>query len=134
MRSIGDDQSRWIFLITAANTFSRPGEIPFEARFSPEMAGIGGLNTDPYLGDPPIGRIRRLYVAPNFRRLGSNESLMCFRQILGNGRNYTLFSEMMQSGDERHSCCEAETHLIQADLLQEVDLRQSFRSQSRQRR
>ena len=29
-----------------------------------------GLNVDPYLDDPTVGRIRHLYVLPSFRRSG----------------------------------------------------------------
>lgn len=39
-------------------------------------AGIVGLNIDPYLQDPTVGRLRRLYVAPEFRRHGIGRQLV----------------------------------------------------------
>lgn len=38
--------------------------------------GIVGLNVDPYLDDPAIGRVRRLYVDPAFRRAGVGRKLV----------------------------------------------------------
>jgi GNAT superfamily N-acetyltransferase len=55
---------------TGANRFARPGEVLFEARRRGQLVGICGLNRDPYLGSATAGRVRRLYVAPEARRLG----------------------------------------------------------------
>lgn len=40
------------------------------------LIGIGGLNRDPYIEDPTIGRVRHVFVASNFRRSGVGEALL----------------------------------------------------------
>ncbi|WNS76255.1 GNAT family N-acetyltransferase [Bacillus sp. DTU_2020_1000418_1_SI_GHA_SEK_038] len=40
------------------------------------LIAIGGLNNDPYSNDPKIGRLRRFYVASNFRRSGVGTLLL----------------------------------------------------------
>jgi GNAT superfamily N-acetyltransferase len=56
--------------VSGANRFAAPGEVLFEARHRGRLAGVCGLNRDPYLDQATAGRIRRLYVAPEARRLG----------------------------------------------------------------
>jgi GNAT superfamily N-acetyltransferase len=58
------------------NQFSRPGEGLFEVRIQAEIAGVGGLNVDPYVGDLSVGRVRHLYVATSLRRLGIGSALL----------------------------------------------------------
>lgn len=58
------------------NTFSKEGEALFEARMNGSLVGIGGLNRDPYINKPRVGRVRRLYVDPDFRRAGVATLLM----------------------------------------------------------
>ena len=53
-----------------SNRFDRPGEALIEARSGGLLVGIGGINVDPYLDDPAVGRIRHLYVDPAFRGQG----------------------------------------------------------------
>ncbi len=65
---------------TGANRFARPGEVLFEARRRGHLVGICGLNRDPYLDPGSAGRVRRLYVAPEARRLGIARRLV--RQVL----------------------------------------------------
>ena len=55
---------------SGANCFALPGEALFQARHQGRLIGICGLNRDPYAGQPSEGRVRRLYVAPDARRLG----------------------------------------------------------------
>lgn len=50
-----------------SNRFDKPGEALVEARSGGFLVGIGGINVDPYLDDPNVGRIRHLYVDPAFR-------------------------------------------------------------------
>jgi 8-oxo-dGTP pyrophosphatase MutT (NUDIX family)/GNAT superfamily N-acetyltransferase len=50
--------------------FTRPGEVLLAARIDGQLAGLCGLNVDPYLEDASTGRIRHLYVARRRRRTG----------------------------------------------------------------
>ena len=58
------------------NRFSAPGEALFVAR-SPEgqLCGVCGLNRDPFLLEPSVGRLRHLYVTPAHRRKGVGAAL-----------------------------------------------------------
>jgi GNAT superfamily N-acetyltransferase len=59
-----------------SNRFDRPGELALQARLGDKLVGVGGLNRDPYLDDPVVGRIRHLYVSPDARRQGVGRSLV----------------------------------------------------------
>ena len=59
-----------------ANRFDRPGEALFAARLEQQLAGVCGLNIDPYAGSERVGRLRHLYVQPTFRRLGVGRQLV----------------------------------------------------------
>lgn len=50
------------------NRFDRPGEAFFLATVDVATVGMCGLNVDPYLDEPNVGRLRHLYVLPIFRR------------------------------------------------------------------
>lgn len=52
-----------------SNRFDRPGEVALEARLDSRLVGVGGLNCDPYLDDPGVGRVRHVYVSPDARGL-----------------------------------------------------------------
>jgi len=52
------------------NDFSKKGEILFGIFISNLCIGIGGLNVDPYIKDPSVGRIRHVYISQNHRRKG----------------------------------------------------------------
>ena len=42
-----------------------------------KLAGVGGLTSDPYLGaEPEVGRLRHLYVLPQYRRQGVGQKLV----------------------------------------------------------
>lgn len=58
------------------NRFSEPGEALYEARIDGRLVGVCGLNLDPYVEDATSGRLRRLYVLPEFRRRGVGRSLV----------------------------------------------------------
>ena len=59
-----------------ANRFDRPGEALFGASMAGRLVGVCGLNVDPYVGDPRIGRVRHLYVLTACRRHGVGRQLV----------------------------------------------------------
>jgi GNAT superfamily N-acetyltransferase len=61
---------------TGANRFSAPGEGLFVAEVGTAVVGVCGLTVDPFAGDPTVGRVRHLYVAPSFRRAGVGSELV----------------------------------------------------------
>lgn len=52
------------------NRFGAKNEVWLTALRGGFVVGFGGLNIDPYAGDPTVGRLRRLYVLPLHRRMG----------------------------------------------------------------
>lgn len=63
--------------LDGTNRFDRPGEgffLAFADRGT--VVGMGGLNIDPFLSDPTVGRLRHLFVAPEHRRLGVGRRLV----------------------------------------------------------
>jgi ribosomal protein S18 acetylase RimI-like enzyme len=48
----------------------------FVARVGDDVVGVCGLNVDPYVDDPTIGRVRHLYVLVRRRRSGIGEQLV----------------------------------------------------------
>jgi GNAT superfamily N-acetyltransferase len=62
--------------LSGANTFSKQGERLCAALNDQQVIAIGGLNVDPYYDSPSLGRIRHLYVHPDFRRGGVGARLM----------------------------------------------------------
>ncbi len=60
---------------TEANTFTRRGEALFGAAQDGKLVGIGGLNIDPYFDEPDVGRLRHLYVHPDYRCIGVGRRL-----------------------------------------------------------
>jgi ribosomal protein S18 acetylase RimI-like enzyme len=61
---------------TGANRFEKPGELLLGAFHGERLVGVGGLNLDPFAGDPRVGRIRRVYVLTEFRGRGIGRKLM----------------------------------------------------------
>lgn len=61
---------------SGANTFSRQGEILLGAFSGTELVGVCGRNVDPYAGDAKVGRVRHLYVRPDWRRHGVGRLLV----------------------------------------------------------
>jgi GNAT superfamily N-acetyltransferase len=58
------------------NCFDKSGEVLLTASVQGEIIGISGLNTDPYLNDPKVGRLRHLYVKSVWRRCGVGRLLV----------------------------------------------------------
>jgi N-acetylglutamate synthase-like GNAT family acetyltransferase len=50
------------------NRFERDGERLYAATCDGTVAGVCGLNIDPYIDDASVGRVRRLYVGVAHRR------------------------------------------------------------------
>jgi len=61
---------------SGTNRFSAPGEALFLATVGDQVVGVCGLNRDPYVPDPSVGRVRRLYVARAHRRGGVGRALL----------------------------------------------------------
>ncbi len=61
---------------SGANRFALAGEVLLEARIGEQLAGICGLNRDPYMADSTVGRLRHLYVHPELRRRGIGRLLV----------------------------------------------------------
>ena len=58
------------------NRFDAPGELLLGATIQDCLVGVGGLNRDPYVQDPRIGRVRHLYVRDDCRRQGIGRALL----------------------------------------------------------
>ncbi len=61
---------------TGKNRFDKTGETLFEVRDEGRLVAVGGLNIDPYTSNGTVGRVRRLYVDPDYRRDGIGTILM----------------------------------------------------------
>lgn len=61
---------------SGANAFDRPGEALFAAAADGSVVGVCGLNVDPYADDESVGRVRRMYVDPAWRREGVGSALV----------------------------------------------------------
>lgn len=59
-----------------SNRFDLPGEALFGVYAGETLIGIGGLNRDPFLFDPQVGRARRVYVMAAYRRQGVGKMLI----------------------------------------------------------
>jgi len=58
------------------NRFDRPGEVLLGVTSVPRLVGVGGLNRDPYVDDPSVGRIRHVYIEPGSRGRGVGRELV----------------------------------------------------------
>jgi GNAT superfamily N-acetyltransferase len=58
------------------NRFSGPGEGFYAVFAGDQLVAIGGLNQDPFLRSPEVGRLRRIYVRAAWRRQGIGEELV----------------------------------------------------------
>lgn len=62
--------------LSGVNRFDGPNEVLFVATEGENVVAVCGLNRDPYLGDPAVGRVRHLYVLKAYRHLGLGRSLV----------------------------------------------------------
>lgn len=58
------------------NTFDKQGEVLLGAFDKQRLIGICGLNQEPYNLEPGIGRLRRMYVLHEYRRMGIGRILV----------------------------------------------------------
>jgi GNAT superfamily N-acetyltransferase len=70
--------------MSGKNRFDGAGETLLGHLDQGTLVAVGGLNCDPFLGDPRVGRIRRLYVRPAWRDKGIGEAL--FRNLISAAR------------------------------------------------
>ncbi|WP_070143723.1 GNAT family N-acetyltransferase [Bacillus mycoides] len=68
------------------NRFSKTGECLYGIFREDTLIGIGGLNQDPYTKDNKIGRLRRFYIAKDYRRKGLGSLLL--GRILSDAKIY----------------------------------------------
>jgi GNAT superfamily N-acetyltransferase len=71
---------------SGVNRFALPGEGLFGLYNATELLAIGGLNLDPFLHDPLVGRVRHLYVVADWRRQGLGRALM--EEIIHTARSH----------------------------------------------
>jgi GNAT superfamily N-acetyltransferase len=81
------------------NRFDREGEAFFVAEVDGRVAGVCGLNRNPFDPASPVGRVRRLYVAEAYRRTGVATALL--RKVIaaaeGHFRELTLRTDNPQA-------------------------------------
>src|SRR3989442_9087214 len=58
------------------NRFDRSGEVLLVATDASDIVGVCGLNQDPFDSAARVGRVRRLFVAPAWRRRGIGSALL----------------------------------------------------------
>ena len=66
--------------------FSHEGEVLFGAFVEDQLVGVCGLNIDPYLNNPRVGRLRHLYVGRTWRSKGVGGALV--EAILGHAKSH----------------------------------------------
>jgi GNAT superfamily N-acetyltransferase len=80
------------------NRFDKDGEALFIARDDKRVVGICGINIDPYLGDPQVGRIRHLYVIVDERRKGVGRELV--QRVIEKARRHFLYLRLRASNED----------------------------------
>lgn len=61
---------------SGANRFALAGEALLACCAGDLIVGVGGLNRDPFLNDPNVGRLRHIYVMNAYRRAGVGRRLV----------------------------------------------------------
>lgn len=89
---VESEQEGWRFLrrlldewSSGKNRFDRPSEVLLGARDADRLVGVCGLNVDPYIDSPRVGRVRRLYVSVGYRRQGIGRQLVQQIMLLSRG-------------------------------------------------
>ncbi len=102
------------------NNFSKKGESFYGVFYDDECVAIGGLNIDPYIDKPTLGRVRHVYVASKHRRKGIATLLLkeIMKSAKGNFKEVRLYtpsaaaSELYESFGFIKSAGEHESHII----------------------
>lgn len=70
---VGRTVDEWL---SGKNKFGNVGEKFWGLMVDNEIIGIGGLNQDPYLDDPQVGRVRHVYIMKKYRGHGLSRVLL----------------------------------------------------------
>ncbi len=105
---------------SAKNNFSKKGESFYGVFYEDECIAIGGLNIDPYVDDPDLGRVRHLYVSKKHRRNGVAKLLLTeiIKAAKGNFKQVRLYtpsevaSQLYESFGFSKSSKEHESHIL----------------------
>jgi GNAT superfamily N-acetyltransferase len=81
------------------NRFARPGECVLGAWVEETLAGVVGRSIDPHSTDPTVGRLRHLYVRPDFRGSGLGAAL-AKAALAGAEAHFRLIRVRMAAGNE----------------------------------
>jgi GNAT superfamily N-acetyltransferase len=112
--------------ITGTNRFDGRGEALFGAYHADLLVGVCGLNVDPYLGLPQVGRVRHLYVAAAHRRCGVGRALL--RSVVLHAESF--FQRLRLRTDSPDAACFYESQGFaradHVDATHFVDLRRRF--------
>jgi ribosomal protein S18 acetylase RimI-like enzyme len=68
------------------NNFKKKGEILFGIFTSDLCIGLGGLNVDPFIVNPHVGRVRHVYISQKYRRNGLGSLLL--KKIINNSTKH----------------------------------------------
>jgi len=82
------------------NRFDKDGEALFIARDDKRVVGICGINIDPYLGDPQVGRVRHLYVIAKERRKGVGRELV--QRVIEEARRHFLYLRLRAANEDSY--------------------------------
>lgn len=69
-------QKLWEEYDSGKVTFTGEGETLLGGYLDGKLIAVGGIHLDPYLNQPHIGRIRHVYVLPEYRRTGVGKRLV----------------------------------------------------------
>jgi GNAT superfamily N-acetyltransferase len=82
------------------NRFDKDGEALFIARDDKKIVGICGINIDPYLDDPQVGRVRHLYVIAEERRKGVGRELV--QRVFEEARKHFLYLRLRAANEDSY--------------------------------
>lgn len=82
------------------NRFDKDGEALFISRYDKRVVGICGINIDPYLDDPQVGRVRHLYVIAEERRKGVGRELV--QRVIEEARRHFLYLRLRAGNEDSY--------------------------------